>query len=1008
MKTRPPEDLLLRIALHPPRGPYELHIRPMTAAPGPGAAIPREGRGRWAVRRPPGHYLVTFTGEGLRPEARPVALFADRHLDLFPVAAGARRVRIGDRRVPAALPATAVDAFLVESADLDAVLDVLAFAADRGLRFQPDRAVDDGTRVLADKLLLPVDGEGGGDPREEPLPAYLRRLAVARRRAAELGPLRVTRDLSAVLPFVAASGGEARAAVEALRGHPTVLAAGSALRRGPHPAVRRPAIDLRLLPGVAPARLFEGRVSRRLRRAVLRPRGVDRFRLELPDGYDEVIEDLIDGLLQTGLVVHATPDIAERCALLDGDGGDALSAGQWDLKRLGVPEAHAALVARGRRPGAGARLAVIDSGVRPIAGQAVHADLIERVALYDERGRPGGHEWVVQGHGGSVAALAAGTDHPGQGPGIAGVAPCAAVAAYKYNGALAHLEDVLEIAGGLRPTGAGPADVVLAAMRFGATWSLPEIALAPATLPAAVHGPGPDALTRLAHAGRSGRGCLVVLAAGNEGRPLAEMNPIATSTDALTCGASDVRTADGGADGLASQSNFGPELDALAPGYLDGRSRTLTVGPAMSTGWPARALVRGTVRAVAEATAHAVRLDVELPSAAAPIPEGARVLLGPLADAETLWRVEAVSPSGDAAVFTLHLKRIDGAEAAPAVTAGVEVGVADVRWARLGGRFGSWYRLTDVDPNRPPADWVTLVSADGYRRAEVLVETGTLGGDTPVARFRADEPPTWLETHGPVEVWHSASGHQKTFGQSSAASALCAGVGALVLSANPALTGFEARAILLETARVLDGPAEFQGAGRLDAAAAVAAALAYDHPRDLWLKTADAPPGDPAPDSEDVWLTHTPLDPADPGALPTAHEDLDPTRTAWICARVRNRGPDAASLDARIRFVLAAAPSDGRFEWPRDWTPRATGAATALPPGSYLLGEAPLPAGIPPGAAHVVQIPWPAWATPHAGSSWTCHVLVEVTPHDGRQTGDGRTIADNANLALRRVERAAP
>lgn len=1014
---------LLRVALHPrPEGACTLRIRslddPRRAR---WAAIGPEAGGTWATRQPAGRYLVAFSADGLRREARPVQLFGDRQLDLFPVRVGARRVRIGDRRVPATLPETAVDAFLVESADLGAMVDVLAVAGRMGLFLDAARSVDDGTRLVTDKL-MPAPDRALDDPSDEDPGRYLRRLTVARERADQAVHLRPTRDRSVVLPLRAAAGDRAGAAVEALRQHPAVLAAGAALRSGPEPAVRRPAIDLRLVPALGAGRLFDDkalarlqrpnaapearRIARLLRGAVMRPRGPDRLRVELPPEADEAIEDLLDLLLESGRVLYATPVIAERCALLT-QWGDFMALAQWDSKRMGVEDAHDQLANTGRQPGEGVRLAVIDDGVEPIAGQVVHPDLVDRVALYDERGQPGGHIAGAQGHGGSVAALAAGTDHPGRGPGIAGVAPRAAVVAYKYNGALGQLDDLLEIAGGLRAAGGGPADVVCCAMRFGASWSLPAFPVAPAVLPAVLDGPTPDALTRLAHHGRRGRGCLVVLAAGNEGLALSQMNPIATSSDVLTCGASDLVTRDGApADGLAALSNFGPELGCLAPGYREGENGTVTVSPAISTDWPAEALETLTARQLVASDGDRTELLVDLPSHLSPerVPVGARVVLGAADRAETLWKVKALTPLANGsprARLVLGFSR--GLREKPAIRDGDPVAIADLRWARLGPRYGAWHTLLDVDPTASPAPWVTLVRADGALRAEVLIQTGTLYPSTRVARFDADAPPSWLGGSA-VDVWRSASGLQKGFGQTSAASALCAGVGALVLAANPALTGFEAREILRRTAVPLDGPTNRQGAGRLDAAAAVAAALVYEHPRDLWLKTHGAQPGERAPDSEDVWLTHSPLDPEHPDALPRVHEALDPARTAFVCARVRNRGADAHSLDARVRFVLAAAPADGPFLWPRDWTAGLTSSPTALPPGSYLLGEVALPAGIPPGGGRTVQIPWPAWATPHAGSSWDRHVLVEVTPHDGAQTGDGATIADNANLARRRVK----
>ena len=66
--------------------------------------------------------------------------------------------------------------------------------------------------------------------------------------------------------------------------------------------------------------------------------------------------------------------------------------------------------------------------------------------------------------------------------------------------------------------------------------------------------------------------------------------------------------------------------------------------------------------------------------------------------------------------------------------------------------------------------------------------------------------------------------HQYVDGTSVAA-AIVSGVVAQMLEANPALTPRQVRAILIATARPLDGVAAQQGAGMIQAGAAVAEAL---------------------------------------------------------------------------------------------------------------------------------------------------------------------------------------
>ncbi|WP_411353109.1 S8 family serine peptidase (plasmid) [Leisingera aquaemixtae] len=81
---------------------------------------------------------------------------------------------------------------------------------------------------------------------------------------------------------------------------------------------------------------------------------------------------------------------------------------------------------------------------------------------------------------------------------------------------------------------------------------------------------------------------------------------------------------------------------------------------------------------------------------------------------------------------------------------------------------------------------------------------------------------------------YSAGDYDFSFGGTSSACPLAAGVVALALGANPDLTAAETRRIVEETARKIgsqddynsDGHSRFFGVGCIDAAAAVAQALA--------------------------------------------------------------------------------------------------------------------------------------------------------------------------------------
>ncbi len=273
--------------------------------------------------------------------------------------------------------------------------------------------------------------------------------------------------------------------------------------------------------------------------------------------------------------------------------------------------------------------------------------------------------------------------------------------------------------------------------------------------------------------------------------------------------------------------------------------------------------------------------------------------------------------------------------------------------------------------------------------------------------------------------------HSDDFGGTSSATALSAGIAALVLSARPDLTWVEAREILRTTAVKIDRDDEswldasgcpsnrpdgglpfwspLFGFGRLDSAAAVARALAYDARPDLMIRGAldddGTAPTMPDADSPDLWVRRLPPK-EDPGAVltdsfaPAPHQHPIPggKDDHWIYARVRNRGP-VDSLEAWVRFSVTAA-LNRPFEHPKDWKPRnGTGNRSRLKwqSGTYWIGEVGLPR-LSAGADFVVHLRWPAALLP----PWQqFYLLVEITPHDGPLSGS--RVHKNNNLAQRAI-----
>lgn len=286
--------------------------------------------------------------------------------------------------------------------------------------------------------------------------------------------------------------------------------------------------------------------------------------------------------------------------------------------------------------------------------------------------------------------------------------------------------------------------------------------------------------------------------------------------------------------------------------------------------------------------------------------------------------------------------------------------------------------------------------------------------------------------------------HRNNFGGTSSATPLCAGVAALVLSANPGLTYIEARQILRDTAVKFDlanvdpvgqwldangNPSVgsglpavrsgWYGYGRVNAGAAVQTAITFAATRDLVLRDNLADVGAVASagafwNSPDIWCRRT-APAVDPGPLPASYASAgphqDPLRgqANWVYARVHNNGT-AASLDAWVRISVTHYPGM-EFTYPASFQP-TNGPGDPLPspmtPGTYFIGEAKV-TGVPPGGEQIVNIEWPAGLIPPVEVvttsglvGWHPCLLAEVTPHDG-PAATGNHVWDDNNLAQKNI-----
>jgi hypothetical protein len=302
-----------------------------------------------------------------------------------------------------------------------------------------------------------------------------------------------------------------------------------------------------------------------------------------------------------------------------------------------------------------------------------------------------------------------------------------------------------------------------------------------------------------------------------------------------------------------------------------------------------------------------------------------------------------------------------------------------------------------------------------------------------------------LNAHAPsTPVITGPANHRNNFGGTSSATPLCAGVGALVLSANPSLTYIEARQILRDTAvkfdlgntdpvgqwldangnpSVVSGlPAVrsgWYGYGRVNAGAAVQTAVLFASTTDLVIRDNLADVGTVASagafwNSPDIWCRR--LSPAtDPAPLPAnyatagPHEDPIRGQSNWVYARVRNNGT-TASLDAWVRLSITHFPGM-EFTYPTSFQP-TNGPGDPIPspmtPGTYFIGEAKV-TGVPAGNDQIVNVEWPAGLippeqimTPTGMVNWHPCLLAEITPHDG-PTATGNHVWDDNNLAQKNI-----
>ena len=684
----------------------------------------------------------------------------------------------------------------------------------------------------------------------------------------------------------------------------------------------------------------------------------------------------IEGIARRNDVVWAEPNLitsADTAAVLP---ADTLWPGLWNLDRVGLPAAWEALAGAGK-PKYGSPdvvVAIWDTGVKTAAGMPVHGDFKgalsdgspKVVSSYDFNLMRADNDNLLDDldHGGCVASIASAlADNPpnagGKDFGALGVAPNVALMTICAD-PTSNLDaaDQFVWMAGFDPGVPGyPPPPARHADIINCSLIVGEGAELDPTARAAL-----DWVTTF---GRAGKGTLCFFAAGNVKLDTEIDMPWSAYEKSFGISAS---TLSAGAEVHASYSNYGC-LELCAP---TGDGSTIHDPPTQWMVYGASDVGKGDLVSSPETTT-------------------------------------ALSNASNAGATQIKLASLSGLSVGDVIHIG-PIGVDGSEQARI---------------DKLPFLWGRTLTVSGFGEVtfDRALRHGHLAGDVVVA--------------GPAD-YHS------NFWGTSAAAPLAAGVAALVLSANPALTFVEVRQILRDTAikfdlanndpdgRWLDGngtpsqqsglPAvvsRWYGHGRIDAAAAVQAAVDFVPSSDLVIRDSladlgNVPSNGGFANTPDVWCRRLP--PAsDPGGLApnyaTAGPHEDPLRgqSNWIYVRVHNRGT-RPSLDAWVRVSISHFPGL-EFSYPGSFLPSngpSEPVPTPMTPGTYFIGEGKVTA-VPAGGEQILVIEWkpelipPAQVeTPVGIVSWHPCLLTEITPHDG-PPASGNHVWDDNNLAQKNV-----
>lgn len=729
-------------------------------------------------------------------------------------------------------------------------------------------------------------------------------------------------------------------------------------------------------------------LAKRLELQTLRsiPYAGNAFEFRVPGPVSFRVLDVCERIVKTGLAEYAEPVLWHTVENDLITPTDRLFPEQWDHPLIGTPAAWQTLanIAAARTFGdAGVVIAIVDNGL-----DASHAAFAGNVTS----GLPKLHQLfdfnlmvannasltgIPPFHGTACAGAATGRANDaspvaGVNEGTAGLAGNCRLIGIRSGGTEANFADMYVWAAGFNPnstiTGfpgviSPGADIISNSFGF--------------SVGAPISGLMRDTFDFLTTYGRGGKGVLLLFSAGNNGAPA----PVCTGADGTLlrpwgmyrkCNSITASTLNAaGNEVKASYSNFGPNVQFCAP---SGSNCTGRHNPQADRG-----AFTPTIRTTGNVPGHTA-FTTTLSLAAGP------------------------------GMSTLNVANVAGVVPGRAVLIGAP-GAAGTE-ARTVTAFNAPLNQFTVG-NLQPGN-VALFNAHGI--------------GTAVAAAPAD--------------------YIDNFGGTSYSTPVCAGLAALMLSANRNLTWVEVRELIRASCvkidpnntdpvgrwrdaagRISADPAytganfsQWYGFGRINAAAAVAAAANYFFTRDIVVRDNLADNG-AAPstgvfwEGVDIWVRNA-QDNVAPASYATHADSVHQApifgQNNWVYVRLKNIGT-AATFPFSVRVYLAHW-SGPQFAYPADYQPSVRPSAplpTPLRPATYLIGEASVTT-LAANTEGRVSVQWSAALVPPetvvlgtVNVRWHPCLLVEITPHDGF-VATGPNVWQNNNLAQKNISISYP